>query len=138
MLKLNLLHMFTNIIGGNVISYCKDINSEKFYKVINHGTVGHVQEEIQEISELEFRKELTERIHLKRQHSNGMATKYTLDIDKNNEITFGLEDCDPHEMLVKEIRKSFDYSFEDADFYAQHLLKLGMDLYRKGGDKNGK
>lgn len=139
MLNLNLIHLFSNFEGNKVVCYCKDPLTEKFYKVINSGVVGHIQESIQEITELDFRRKMAERMHIKRQLNEGMRTGYTVRFNPNNEITFGLDLGDsetPQDLLNKEIQKSLKYSYKDADFYAKNLLKQAFRIYYGEGEDN--
>lgn len=139
MLNLNLIHLFSAFEGNKVVCYCKDALTEKFYKVINSGVVGHIQESIKEITELDFRRKMAERMHIKRQLAKGMGTAYSINFNANNEITFGLDVGDseaPQNLLNKEIQKSLKYSYEDADFYAKSLLREAFKMYYGEGENN--
>ena len=139
MLNLNLIHLFSGFEGNTVVCYCKDVNTEKLYRVINHGTVGHIQESIKEITELDFRRKMAERMHIKRQLSEGMETGYTVRFNPNSEITFGLDLGDseiPQEKLVDTLQEYLKCSPMNADAYAKSLLREALKMYYGEGEDN--
>ncbi|URZ15299.1 hypothetical protein [Clostridium felsineum] len=124
---LKLKHLFTNVSEDKVISYCKELTTGKYYKVVNSGDIGRVMEEITEISQDEFTLKFTERIHDKLNSKSKILgmNGYYFD-NSSNEITF-----DPKEKLVEEISKSLHYDSADSEIYAKYWLKKTVAEYKK-------
>jgi hypothetical protein len=139
---LKLKHLFSIIKNDTVVVYSQDLATKQYYRCTNILVGKDITEEIKNISKLEFRQKLAEQIYEKSKElpSMGMSTAYIIDFQPNNEVNFEIEKQEedtPHEKLVKDVQKSLEYSYEDAEFYARKLEEIVLNEYKrcfKGGN----
>jgi hypothetical protein len=68
-----------------------------------------------------------------------MDTTYSFTVTKEGEVIFTKDEEKTrysHEKLVENVMSTFDYPYEDADYYARHLEDICLLEYYKAYRKN--